>query len=55
MKTKLEWKTHGHYAALSLILLLCAVLNLYNISAAGYGNTYYASAVKSMLQSWHNF
>ncbi|MCZ8513293.1 glycosyltransferase family 39 protein [Paenibacillus filicis] len=55
MKTKLEWKTHGHYAALALILLLSAVLNLYNISMAGYGNTYYASAVKSMLQSWHNF
>ena len=30
-------------------------LNLWNLSVNGYGNTYYAAAVRSMSESWHNF
>lgn len=41
--------------ALGGILALSALLNFYALSREGYGNTYYAAAVKSMLQSWHNF
>src|SRR5689334_4913885 len=40
---------------LALILLLAAYLNFSNLSAIGNSNTYYTAAVKSMLQSWHNF
>jgi 4-amino-4-deoxy-L-arabinose transferase-like glycosyltransferase len=40
---------------LPVILLLAAVLRLINLSALGYINHYYAAAVVSMLQSWHNF
>ncbi|HZO71688.1 MAG TPA: glycosyltransferase family 39 protein [Ktedonobacteraceae bacterium] len=40
---------------LGAILLLATCLNFLLLDRAGYGNTYYAAAVKSMLQSWHNF
>lgn len=37
------------------IVLLSVILNVYNLTRDALGNTYYAAAVKSMLQSWHNF
>lgn len=46
---------HGQRAALTVVLLLAASLNLFQLSGEGYGNTYYAAAVKNMLTSWHNF
>jgi 4-amino-4-deoxy-L-arabinose transferase-like glycosyltransferase len=39
---------------LTLVLLLGAFLRFYDLGATG-SNQYYAAAVKSMLQSWHNF
>lgn len=50
-RLKLKWN-HGVFA---LILMGSAVLNLYGLNQAGYGNLYYAAAVKSMLMNWHNF
>ena len=44
-----------HRLALGTILLLAAVLNFWQLDRLGYANSYYAAAVKSMLQSWHNF
>src|SRR6516225_430773 len=41
--------------ALAAIALLAAGLNLWGLQRAGYGNAYYAAAVLSMLQNWHNF
>ncbi|MBV9595671.1 MAG: glycosyltransferase family 39 protein [Chloroflexi bacterium] len=41
--------------ALAAIALLAAALNLWGLQRDGYGNTYYAAAVMSMLQNWHNF
>lgn len=41
--------------ALGAILLLSTSLNFLLLNRVGYGNTYYAAAVKGMLQSWHNF
>jgi 4-amino-4-deoxy-L-arabinose transferase-like glycosyltransferase len=38
-----------------LIMLLSLGLHLTNVAAIGDANTYYTAAVKSMLQSWHNF
>ncbi len=37
------------------ILLISSVLEILFIAKNGTGNSYYAAAVKSMLQSWHNF
>jgi 4-amino-4-deoxy-L-arabinose transferase-like glycosyltransferase len=42
-------------AALAAIVALAAALRFANLSALGYVNHYYAAAVQSMLQSWHNF
>src|SRR5918912_3004779 len=44
-----------HQIALATILILSAFLNLFQLTSQGYGNTYYAAAVKDMLTSWHNF
>ncbi len=50
-KAKAKW-----YAfALAGIVLLSFGLNFYAIAQLGYGNAYYAAAIKSMTQSWHNF
>lgn len=40
---------------LTAIVVAAAVLRLNHLGAAGYGNTYYAATVRSMLDSWHNF
>ena len=34
---------------------LAFALNVWSLSDAGYGNTYYAAAVRSMTLSWKNF
>jgi 4-amino-4-deoxy-L-arabinose transferase-like glycosyltransferase len=41
--------------ALSLILILSAILNFSNLSIEGYANQYYAAGVKSMTMSLKNF
>lgn len=42
-------------AGLTGVVVLAAALRFANLQALGYANHYYAAAVKSMLQSWHNF
>ncbi len=44
-----------HRPALGGILALAALLNFWALDRLGYANSYYAAAVRSMLQSWHNF
>ena len=46
---------HWPRLALGAVLALAALLNVWALDRLGYANTYYAAAVKSMLQSWHNF
>ncbi|MDQ4042633.1 MAG: glycosyltransferase family 39 protein, partial [Actinomycetota bacterium] len=48
-------KTPWHGLALAAILVLSALLNLYNLTGEGYSNDYYAATVKNMLTSWSNF
>src|SRR5205085_3375698 len=43
------------WLGLTGVLVVAACLNLLRLSAEGYANSYYAAAVKSMLESWHNF
>jgi 4-amino-4-deoxy-L-arabinose transferase-like glycosyltransferase len=47
-----RWHTWILLGAVTSVSLL---MNLWGLSANGYGNYYYAAAVKSMSQSWHNF
>jgi 4-amino-4-deoxy-L-arabinose transferase-like glycosyltransferase len=37
------------------VFALALGMNLWSLSLQGYGNTYYAAAVRSMTQSWSNF
>ncbi len=37
------------------VTVIALVLHFYRLEREGYGNLYYAAAVKSMLSSWHNF
>jgi 4-amino-4-deoxy-L-arabinose transferase-like glycosyltransferase len=37
------------------VLALAAFLNFFRVQQNGYGNLYYATAVKSMLMNWHSF
>src|SRR5271165_2136997 len=48
---RLHWTSIGFAAT----LLVAAITNLYNLSSNGYGNQFYAAAVKSMSLNWHNF
>ena len=40
---------------LLLIALIAAFCDFYQLQANGYANLYYAAAIRSMMQSWHNF
>ena len=44
-----------HRFALGGVLLLAVCLHFFRLEQEGYGNLYYAAAVKSMLTSWRNF
>lgn len=48
-------KNNWDKAVLVLIMAITGFLCFYAIGQEGYSNEYYASAVKSMLSSWHNF
>ena len=50
-----KWLEKNREKLLLAVLLLAAFLRLYHLGASGYGNLYYAAAVKSMLLSWKNF
>ncbi|HTK08414.1 MAG TPA: glycosyltransferase family 39 protein [Ktedonobacteraceae bacterium] len=50
----IKWYSWQH-VAMGMILLLAAALSFFRLDQLGYGNVYYAAAVKSMLQSWHNY
>jgi 4-amino-4-deoxy-L-arabinose transferase-like glycosyltransferase len=41
--------------ALVAVILLGLFLDFFQLDQQGYGNLYYAAAVKSMLLNWHNF
>ena len=44
-----------HILILFLIMLISLFFNLFNISQYGYGNEYYAAAIKSMSENFKNF
>lgn len=48
-------KQYWHILVLILIAILSFFLNFYAISKTGYGNAYYAAAIKSMTLNFKNF
>lgn len=53
LETKRRWTWDR--SVLALIAAVALFLNLYALNKEGYANEYYAAAVRSMLESWHNF
>jgi 4-amino-4-deoxy-L-arabinose transferase-like glycosyltransferase len=53
--THIFFRENWHWIALALIAALSFWLNFHAVSNIGYGNAYYAAAVKSMTQSFKNF
>src|SRR3974390_2517473 len=47
--------TLWHWLALSGIMLISIFLNFFQLGQNGFGNLYYASGIRSMLDNWHNF
>src|SRR5579864_3457923 len=43
------------WGAMLAIVALALTLDFWGLAASGYGNLYYAAAVRSMAESWHNF
>jgi len=41
--------------ALGGVMLVSIFMNFYQLGQNGFGNLYYAAAIRSMLDSWHNF
>jgi 4-amino-4-deoxy-L-arabinose transferase-like glycosyltransferase len=41
--------------ALAGVMLVSIFMNFYQLGQNGFGNLYYAAAIRSMLDSWHNF
>src|SRR6184192_4778861 len=50
---KLFWLWHR--LALCGVMLFSIFMNFYQLGQNGFGNLYYASAIRSMLDNWHNF
>ena len=44
-----------HRRLLALVLAVAAFCNFYQLQQNGFANLYYSAAIRSMLQSWHNF
>ena len=52
---KISWEKLRGWTAPGILVSVAAGLRFYNLSSLGYANHYYAAAVLSMTQSWHNF
>jgi len=52
---KNDWSPLWQRLALAGVMLVSIFMNFYQLGQNGFGNLYYASAIRSMLDSWHNF
>jgi hypothetical protein len=49
------WPPLWRRLALAVVMLISIFMNFYQLGQNGFGNLYYAAAIRSMLDSWHNF
>ncbi len=54
-QSKNDWPPVWRRLALAIVMLVSIFMNFYQLGQNGFGNLYYASAIRSMLDSWHNF
>ena len=55
VQSKNDWPPLWRRLALAVVMLVSIFMNFYQLGQNGFGNLYYASAIRSMLDSWHNF
>ncbi|HEX6110632.1 MAG TPA: glycosyltransferase family 39 protein, partial [Ktedonobacteraceae bacterium] len=55
VQSKNDWLPLWRRLALAVVMLVSIFMNFYQLGQNGFGNLYYASAIRSMLDSWHNF
>src|SRR6266480_7521300 len=54
-QSKNDWPPIWRRLALAVVMLVSIFMNFYQLGQNGFGNLYYASAIRSMHDSWHNF
>src|SRR5436853_1911716 len=54
-QSKNDWPPIWRRLALAVVMLISIFMNFYQLGQNGFGNLYYASAIRSMLDNWHNF
>src|SRR6266699_6180401 len=55
VQSKNGWPLLWRRLALAGVMLISIFMNFYQLGQNGFGNLYYASAIRSMHDSWHNF
>ncbi len=55
VQTVKGWPRLLQPVALGVVMLISLFMNFYQLGQNGFGNLYYASAIRSMLDNWQNF
>ena len=55
VQSKYGWPTLWRRLALAGVMLVSIFMNFYQLGQNGFANLYYTSAIRSMLDNWHNF
>src|SRR6266496_1448289 len=55
VQNKNGWSPLWRWPALVSVMLISVFMNFYQLGQNGFANLYYASAIRSMLDNWHNF
>src|SRR5260370_3927939 len=55
VRSKKGWPPLWQRLALAAVMLVSIFMNFYQLGQNGFGNLYYAGAIRTMLDSWHNF
>jgi hypothetical protein len=53
VQSKNGWPPLWRRLGLAGVMLLSIFMNFYQLGQNGFGNLYYAAAIRSMLDSWH--
>jgi 4-amino-4-deoxy-L-arabinose transferase-like glycosyltransferase len=53
--SKTGWPPLWPRLALAVVMLVSIFMNFFQLGQNGFANLYYAAAIRSMLDSWHNF
>jgi 4-amino-4-deoxy-L-arabinose transferase-like glycosyltransferase len=55
LQSKNRWPPLWRRLGLAIVMLISIIMNFYQLGQNGFGNLYYAAAIRSMLDNLHNF